>query len=65
VFVAVYQRALALSLMYVDDLLQRIKDDFGPVYKPGTADCPRPAGVEARAASSPLPAAAAAAQSRV
>lgn len=33
VFVAVYQRAL--SLTYVEDLLQSIKDEFTPLYTPG------------------------------
>lgn len=33
VFVAVYQKAL--SLMYVDELLTAVKDEFVGVYKPG------------------------------
>ena len=32
VFVAVYQRAL--KLLYVDDLLERVKEDFKGHYKP-------------------------------
>jgi len=34
VFVAVYQKTL--SLLYVDDLLQQIKDAFIAEYKPGS-----------------------------
>ncbi len=36
VFVAVYQKTL--SLMYVDELLQRVKDEFILNYKPRCAD---------------------------
>lgn len=39
VFVAVYQKAL--SLLYVESLLERIKSEFEVVYKPSVYDFPQ------------------------